>query len=50
MMRKGDANVGVIWPPSAKMLERADMLEAAGLNWGASSPLEELFCFFRPMG
>jgi len=32
MMRGGGGNVSMIWRPFATMLERADTLEAAGLN------------------
>ena len=33
MMRGGGGNVSMTWRPFATMLERADTLEAAGLNW-----------------
>jgi len=31
--RGGEVNLGMTWQPFATMLERADILEAAGLNW-----------------
>ena len=41
MMRGGGGNVGTIWRPFATMLERADTLEAAGLNRRASALLDQ---------
>ena len=43
MIEKGWENVGMTWRPFATMLERADTLEAAGLNWAGLRSNQPVF-------
>ena len=47
MIRGGGGNVSMIWRPFATMLERADTLEAAGLNWARLCSTRPVFPAWR---